>query len=370
MTEKDLLDVLLEEDAFVHVAAAGGGTELAQLLSQRPGASSWLSGLSYPYDQEETRSLIGFEPKSYVSMDVAIELAMYAYMKAYRFGSEKTPIGVGLEAAIASSKPHRGDHRIHACVIAPGIACKTTLILDKGIGQKARIEDNAKCSYVVWKLLSAALGSNDCQYDDVEGLTNETMLEMILEHPYIEPSGQRHATPPTEKILMPGAYNPPHNGHFGIANNVKRLAGLDVVHHLTIDSPHKPTLIAQEVLERMKLLKGHHTLITRGDPMFIQKAERFPGTPIVVGTDALTRLFDPLWGLPIAETLEKFRQLGTTFYVSERPTQLSDKMSPSKLTLNRVLSDANIVNDGMFKVVDGSWNISSSEIRNATLSSR
>lgn len=366
---KDLLATLVEKKSFLHGACAGGGTELAQLLTNRPGASAWMSGIEYPYEQEETRSLIGFTPvKGYVNMSTAIHLAMWSYMKAYRFGVDKVPVGFGLEAALASETLHKGDHRIHACVITPTLVLTSTLILEKRVGIDQRIKDNQQCSSVVWNLLAIAHGLDPFFTFDVEKLENQTLLDMLLERPYTDVTGSHWERAPEHIVLMPGAYNPPHDGHFGVATSAAKTSGRPVVHHLTIDSPHKPTLSAQEVLQRMKLLKGHDMLVTMGDPMYIQKAERFPKTPIVVGTDALVRLFDPKWGLPVAETLDRFRQLGTTFYVSERPTQTLDKMSRGLLTLDRVLSDAGIINDGMFKRIEGSWNISSTELRNAALS--
>lgn len=364
---KDLLATLVEKKSFLHGACAGGGTELAQLLTNRPGASAWMSGIEYPYEQEETRDLIGFTPvRGYVNLPIAIHLAMASYMKAYRFGSDKIPVGFGLEASLASETIHKGDHRIHACVITPTIVLTTTLILEKGVGIEQRIKDNQQCSSVIWNLLAIAHGLDPFFTFSVETLENQALLDMLLERPYTDVRGAHWERPPEHIALMPGAYYPPHEGHFGIAAEAAKTSGRTVVHHLTIDSPHKPTLTAQDVLQRMKLLRGHDLLVTQGDPMYIQKAERFPNTPIVMGSDAFDRICDPSWGLNVRATLQKFESLGTEFYVSSRPFQSPDKLSMGRLTPEKVLVNRGLTDfSHLVRPLEGHWSISSSEIRKA-----
>lgn len=352
---EDLTTILVESESMIHVAAAGAGMELSTILAGRPGASSWLSGLSYPYDREETNSLLGFKPDGYVNMDTAIELAMVAYMNAYRYAGLRT-IGVGIEGSIAGLKLHHGDHRIHACVITPNTAVCSTVILDKRIGEKARAQDDHRCSELVHDLIATALGKKS--YVNFTVLSNQELLDKILHRSFFRANRERESElwfSHKYSALMPGAFNPPHDRHHFIASSVESFYQVPVTYHITIDSPHKPTLAAQDILERVRLLRGRDVIVTQGDPLYIQKAERFRDKPIVMGTDALERLFDPRWGTDVDATLDRFRELGTRFFVAARDQTLLETLEKHRRT---AWSD-------LFRPIHGSRdNTSSTQIRN------
>jgi len=63
-------------------------------------------------------------------------------------------------------------------------------------------------------------------------------------------------------------------------------------------------------------------VFTQNDPLFIDKARRFPGASFLIGADSVERLLDPRWyggkSEAVIDMLSEFERLGTRFYVFGR----------------------------------------------------
>jgi nicotinamide mononucleotide (NMN) deamidase PncC len=297
----------------IHAICTGAGAGLQRQLWSEPGASAWLSGASFPYSEQETVDVLGFKPERFCSEETAIDLASAAYMKAYVFGG-KAPVGIGLTASVATAEAHRGDHRCHVCVVTDTDVIVGSETLRKSTGKSARESDDARCSRLAMDVLERAVLDHVHDSWPVAKATAR-----FLGRPYFDPFGHRCAGVPFERFaLMPGAFNPPHEGHAEMAAEVEREHKLPVVFHVSASAPNKPALSVQELLKRAKLLRGHPVLFTRGEALYIEKARRFEGTPIVMGVDALERMLDHRWGPEVKPMLCEFAQLGTGFYVAPR----------------------------------------------------
>jgi nicotinic acid mononucleotide adenylyltransferase len=154
-------------------------------------------------------------------------------------------------------------------------------------------------------------------------------------------------------LAFPGTFDPPHEGHFGMARAVEAVTGKRAVWWITADPPHKPSVPFAELLGRVTRLKGHDTLFSRGDPLYIDKARRYPGCAFVIGTDALARMLDPKWGPSVAALVDEFRRLETRFYVTSRVVD-------GALVTLRDLPDAPA---DLCIEVEGRWDVSSTELR-------
>src|SRR5947207_1761095 len=140
-TENELLERLRDEvSARVYVVCTGAGAGLAQRLWSVPGASSFLVGAAFPYATEAVDAFLGFVPERYCSEETALDLAMAAYLEA---GPGEDAIGVGLTASVASSKPHRGAHRVYAASLGRGGARLYAAVPDRDRGTGARERDGA-----------------------------------------------------------------------------------------------------------------------------------------------------------------------------------------------------------------------------------
>jgi len=357
----------------IHVICAGAGAGLQKRLWEVPGSSDYLSGASLPYRAKETNRTLGFVPGSYVSQATAVDFACVAYGRAYDFG-EKRPIGLGLTASVASEHEHRGDHRIHACVISDEKVIVVNMTLAKGVGFDAREADGEIADALGLSLLCAVIdpGWHDAMVKI--GVGDETeysvqmedgtsyALERFYERPFFGTNGSRSSTLPEKGcVLYPGSYNPPHPGHHEVARAVELASGKPVVFHVTADGPHKAPLGLQDLLKRARGLRGHDRFFTRGDALYVDKARRFPGTPIAMGADAMANMLDPKWGPSVMPILYEMAQLGTRFYVSDRPVA-GELLTMQKVLERSGVSDVDLVHQ-LFVRVEGNWDFSSTRER-------
>ena len=354
----------------VHVIATGAGAGLQQLLWEIPGSSAYLSGASFPYDQSETEELLGFKPTdSFCSEEMAIDLASAAYMKAYKFGGKK-PIGLGLTASVASEKVHRGDHRYHVCLITDDKSETGHDTLNKGVGQSDRENDGYRIDSDCFLLLrrNIAPDSNGANPPPTEDATAKARARFFA-HPYFLPSGQRERTIADARkgriALMPGAYNPPHEGHHGMAEAYEKLVYAHVVYNVCATPPHKDMLSVQDLLKRAKLLRGKDVLFSQGDPFYLDKARLYPNTPMLLGADAMVRLLDPKWGMEITPMLEEFDSLNTRFAIAGRT--VNGKYTTVLDIIDSLTLDQRARFDHLFDEIPGKWDVSSTEIRNKVL---
>jgi nicotinic acid mononucleotide adenylyltransferase len=357
-------DKIKELGINLHVVATGAGAGVQKELWEVPGCSTFLSGCSFPYDAAEQEEFLGFMPEHFSSEENAIDLASAAYMKAYKFGGKK-PVGLGVAASVASTSLHRGDHRIHACVITEDKVLTFNKILEKGTGIPARVHDGMIADDLAFFMLVDALGISNFdppvrQYNDA----TEKAKERFFARPFFSATGKRFANIPESKhwALMPGAYNPPHEGHFGTANNVSEDYHRNVIFEVTAQPPHKDALSVQALLQRAKVLQGHNRIFTKKNPLYLDKARAYPGIPLVMGADAMVRLLDPKWGVDILASFKEFKELKTELYIAGRTMgskfvtwqDIKEMLTPEQSQLFVEIA----------RPISGHWDISSTEIRN------
>jgi nicotinamide mononucleotide (NMN) deamidase PncC len=362
-----LNEKLKEANVNVHIIATGAGAGIQQALWATPGSSAYLSGATFPYSTEETEELLGFKPESFCSREAAIDLASAAYMKAYRFGTKKT-IGLGLTASVASEKEHRGDHRCHICVISDDQILCDTMILTKGVGSAKRLEDGMTCDGRALEMIEKVFKSNGTY--GVADLAGQDALKRFLARPFFTVTGQRLPAPSdySRYALMPGAYNPPHDGHYGMQEAYESSNNKRVLYEVTANPPHKGALSVQELLQRAKMLQGHDRIFTWSNPMYLDKARAFPGMPILLGADAMVRMLDPKWGVEVPALIDELYKLGTHFYINGRTVD-------GKFTVNSdIIREYDIDYPDVWKKMmqifhplSGRWDLSSTEIRNKVL---
>jgi hypothetical protein len=351
---------LKQAGVSIHVIATGGGANIIQMLWEIPGSSDYLSGFSFPYAQEEQIELLGFTPDHYCSEEAAVDLASAAYMKAYRFGGKK-PVGIGLTASVASEHEHRGDHRVYCCIITDEIVRTHHYILEKDHGYEARQFDGEACDNLAFYMLCDALGLKDnIQCMSAIDATELAMTRFFM-RPFFHANGTRdNGLLPLQNALMSGAFNPPHEGHFGMEASYKVETGRDTIYEITVDPPHKNALTVQDMLKRAKLLQGHNCIFCQGVPLYFDKIKRFAGQPILMGADAALRLLDPKWGVNLDQFLCYIQMHNTTIYVAERVVD-------GKLITASDLHTQCIKNShhgwSPFVPLKGHWDVSSTEVR-------
>ncbi len=349
----------------IHVASAGAGAGIAQLLWSVPGSSAYFSGATVLNAKEETVAFLGYEPSSYASEEAAIGLALAAYQKAYVPGSAKFPVGLGIAASVATLEVHKGAHRIHAALIMKGRALAFSMEVEKGTGYVPRTRDGAAADQMGLALLCHALEVGCADLRDVKDVSAKAR-ESLLTRPYFTALGERlsrEAGVADKPILYQGAFNPLHFGHVGGKRAIERAVGTDVVFTTTVNPPHKPELSVTDMLERAKGMRGHAFLLTENDPLYLDKARAFPGHGFAIGMDAALRMMDPKWGPDPSGMIQEFCQLGTRFYVFDR--KVDGKVltyEDLRLALPSNFREHNYV----FLPMNKSWDVSSTELRHSS----
>jgi hypothetical protein len=355
-------DNLKQAGVSIHVIATGAGAGFIQQLWEVPGSSTYLSGYSFPYAPEEHEEIVGFKPEHYCSEEDAIDLASAAYMKAYRFGGKK-PVGIGLTASVASEQEHRGDHRVYCCIITDDIVRTYPYTLIKGHGEFQRKLDGGSCDDLAFYMLCDALGLHHTAFFPTANDATELATRRFWERSLFMPDDRR-LDPKTFNFdgnlyaLMPGAFNPPHEGHFGLASQAKLQWGTDVIFEICATHPIKPALTVQQMLQRAKLLRGHHILFTQ-DPLYIDKARAHPKMPLVIGADAMLRILDPQWGNP-EKQMKEFTKLGTEFWIASRLVDGKLITKDDIMAMIPLWYDIDVLN---FRSIKGQWDISSTQLR-------
>lgn len=358
MSYHERLATLLDRKLSIYVAATGAGAGLQQKLWSIPGCSSFLAGATFPYANEETDAFLGFKPERYASNETAMDLAMAAYMRAVRPDPSIESVGLGLTASVASTRERRGDHRIHIAVMTKDRVLLRETKLTKGVGEIQRFNDGNEADFSGLNALLVATGI--VENDGLDFDVTEQSRQRFFLHSFFELTGKRK---PAEALrwdkrqfaLFPGSFNPPHEGHFGIAaSHIGRT-----VFSLTVDSPHKPPLTLSDMLRRAKLLDGHDRLLSEGDALYVQKARRHPGVPILIGADACLCMLDPSWGEPIEPMLREFADLGTVFRVAGR------LVNSEHSAVDTILKQVPPAYHHMFCALPGRWDISSSVLRSS-----
>lgn len=384
----------------VFVVANGAGSGLQDMLWSPPGASSFLVGAAFPYSTEQADEFLGYKPEHYCDLYVAIDYAMEAYIRA-REGAitdgTTRAIGLGITASVASVKEHRGDHRIYACAIFNDGAVIAHLILPKGVGEADRVRDGRICDLFGLNVLLEAMGlpKVPIQVESRDGFSgklhwvdgpwafvpevSEVIPSVLRERFFARPvfTRARRRAKLTDLDLadiafLPASLNPPHQGHARMADVVERSRpGRRVVYSVTADSVHKPSLTVQQMLDRVAQVRrqnwendfaGRTVVFTEGDPLFIDKARRWPGTEFVVGADTVLRMLDPKWGPDPERLLHDLQGLGVKLLVFGR--QVEDEFVVAGDVLRNLSFDASPFRH-MFVAMPGRWDVSSTALRAA-----
>lgn len=357
---REALKVLPGNILNIGLSGSGAGFGFMHYLWSVPGISKVLSHCYVNYSMTSTFDHLGFKPDSVCCADTALELAMRAFYTAYEFGEVPT-IGLGITASVASTREHRGEHRIFVSAFGAGHIRTYYVRLRKGVGEEVRAKDGLVCDLLLTKALFAALKNSswarvpeaDVVFpDNVEAIeiseTSDIALGLLLEHPYFRGDGTRatfkemvEEVGPGGAGLYPGAFYPPHFGHFGIEKAFEQATHLPTIFTIDAGAPHKSPLSVVDLVRRAKLLRGHRLLVTKDLPLYIDKAEVLPGYQVIMGSDAFRRMLDPVWGVDINDLRERLVKAGTRIVVADRMDQgflrtLDDLRPPEQFPCERL----------------------------------
>lgn len=330
---------------LVLAMTGGGSAAIGQLLCV-PGASRSVLEARVPYAAAAMNDWLGAVPDSYCSERTARRMAMAAYQRAQELSDSTFPlIGVGATASLASDRPKRGAHRIHAALQTSARTERITLQLEKNA--RSRAEEESIVSRFLLNLVARGCGVRAqlrLPLLNSESFQSREVTAPVAWQQLLIGAETRVAvgTPPEASCpaLFPGAFDPRHSGHRGMAAIAGQVLGCPIAHELSIENVDKPSLDFIEIEDRLTQFAGTETVWLTKAATFVAKAELFPGTTFVVGTDTIRRIADPDYyqsmKMTVGEVIDRITKTGCRFLVfgreeRERFVSLSDLTLPAQL---------------------------------------
>jgi nicotinamide mononucleotide (NMN) deamidase PncC len=317
------------------LALTGGGSAAAAALLGVPGASASVLEVLVPYSQPALERFLGGKPDHYCTPQTARAMAMAAYRRASEYQPGRDDLaGIALTASLATDRPKRGAHRLHAAYQTASTTTAVSVELVKG--RRSRQQEESVAAAVVLSLVAEACGLAERLPVD---LSAEERLERAVKQApaawqellagKIERVGcQAAAGEPTKvaaatgPLVFPGAFNPLHDGHRRMAAAAERLAGRRPLFEISISNVDKPLLDFLEIDRRVQQFEpGDAVWLTRA-ATFVEKARLFPGATFIVGADTIRRIAEAKYyagGVAgLVEALEAIANQGCRFLVFGR----------------------------------------------------
>jgi hypothetical protein len=255
-----------------------------------------------PYSSASLRDYLGADPEQACSGETAVAMAERAHWRAAALGKpDGVPIGLGATASLASDRPKHGDHRCHIAVVTTAGTDLTSIVLEKGQRDRPGEED------LVARAITLCLArgcdipapSPETLLAPGERCTHTTLpssspiddlLSGAIERVTVGPDGQLRPWAPLPSAIMPGSFNPRHDGHIRLAQTAAEILGTPIHFELSVLNVDKPALTAAEVQRRLDQFTGHATVELTRAPTFLEKSRIFPNVTFVVGADTAERL--------------------------------------------------------------------------------
>src|SRR5262245_12551570 len=331
---RKLIEQIHASGRRVVLAITGGGSGAIGELLRVPGGSRTLLEALVPYESTSLTEFLAGSPDQACSEETAAAMAQRARERARALDpAAAATVGLGATASLASDRPKKGDHRCHIAVATAEGVELTSIVLDKGLRDRAAEEDIAARAIVTALARacgvdtagpSALLAASDRL---VEGRRPPAdplgaLLAGSIDRLTAGPDGQLVRSAPVPRAVLPGSFNPLHAGHIGMARVAASLLGTPVAFELSVTNVDKPPLSEAEVGHRLRQFQWCHLVELTRAPTFREKARLFPGTMFVVGIDTAERIVQPRYyggrDAAMRAALEKIAGRGSRFLVAGR----------------------------------------------------
>src|SRR5215472_6146251 len=316
------------------LAIAGGGSGAVGELLRVPGGSRLLIEAQVPYDALALAAFLGFAPPQACSSDTAIAMAQNIRTRAARLVPVGTDlVGLGATAALVSDRPRRGEHRFHIALANSAGIAHCTCVMAKGRRDRAAEEDLVSRAIILWLARACGIAASspkslldaDEHYAETAVVAVDTIDQLLageLDRVSVQPDGQMMQSAPGHFVLLPGSFNPVHEGHVLLARVAEELRQQPLAFEISVTNVDKPPLAGETVRYRIAQFAWKSPVELTRAPTFLQKSRLFPSTTFVIGADTAERLVAPKYygedELRMQVALEEIANSGSSFLVAVR----------------------------------------------------
>lgn len=298
-----LIDAVHASGRQCVVAVTGGGHGAITALLNVPGASRTLLEAIVPYGEQALVDFLGRRPEHFCTAETARQMARRAYTRATWLSSNHDLVGVGCTASLTTDRPKRGEHRMHVAVRTLLCTVTTSLVLAKDArdreGEETIVDTVllnalAETCGLAQRLVPPLLSGEVIERETVA--ENDPIARVCagdLANVLMDIDGRLKVDAALPEVLLPGAFNPAHDGHWGLAQVAGRLRGKSVAFELSVANVDKPTLHAQEVRRRLAQFAWRSPVWITHAPTYVEKSSLFPGCVFAIGMDTAARIVDP-----------------------------------------------------------------------------
>jgi hypothetical protein len=283
---------------------AGAGSQALFWLHSVAGSSRTILEATDRYAAASLADLLGGPPEQAVARETALAMADAAYRRAMRLTDGAAGnFGVGCTAAIATDRARRGADR---CWIATRDRAGYRVYgLEMIKGARDRQGEEALVSRLLLRAIADAsgvedgvlLGLLDGEQLEADVIAKADPLAQLLDGTarsvIITPDGRREADAPVRGVLVSGSFNPLHVGHERLAHAASEALSLPAHFELPVLNADKPPLGYAEIERRLDQFRERYTIVLSREPLFVGKAELFPGCVFAIGYDTAERLVEP-----------------------------------------------------------------------------
>jgi nicotinamide mononucleotide (NMN) deamidase PncC len=281
--------------ARVVLVVTGGGTAAIGRLCGVAGASSTVVEALVPYSAASLTAFLSGEPPSACSEETARAMAMAAWRRCRSLDPARADdaVGLGVTAALVTTHPKRGEHRVHAALQSATRTAVLTLTLEKG--RRSRAEEEEVAAQAAVSLLADTLGVRLIDLAKTPPGVQATIERFDAPAAWVEllSSARKAASigpvPAETRLMFPGSFNPPHAGHERMAHVAEARVGAPAVRELSVTNVDKPPLDFLAIHRRVEAL-GDVPLLLTDAPTFLEKAQIAPGCVFAVGADTAERI--------------------------------------------------------------------------------
>lgn len=337
---------------MINLITTGAAGDLIPTLWGPPGASDNMLTGTFSYAKESTDDLVGGKADGYANTRTARLLATEAYFRgaelaARRGRLETDVVGVAMSAAVTTGRVLKGDDRVHIALRTSRRLWHADVVLDKPHDHAAeatarRLEEGSIADLLTLNATLAVLGLPQVDLPQ-EGMESEQFLpggnlgwlmpqEIELPRHYVRdpfdkvlwPDGTvtgLDALSAEKHVLFPASINPLTYAHDHMARAIRKPTGRTAVFQLSLAHPNKVVTPEELVARAAQLMFRHPVVLLREHGLYVEKAELFPGMPMMIGADAVMEMMEERhYGgyLGLVAALKRMAQLGTEFHVNGR----------------------------------------------------